>query len=302
MMAPDSPQGQPYAVVWRRPVHPHVLPMTHPPPARPAPLIELDDARVWRDGHAALDGGSLYLPVGRHTAILGPNGCGKSTFIQLLTRQLYAAAHADGRPPVRILGEHLWDVRAIRSQLGIVTGAMHDDLLSVPGLDVHDVVLGAFDARLAPPGEAVDPGHSAAADAALARVDAAHLGGRDYATLSTGEARRVLLARALVHAPMALLLDEPAAGLDVVARARLLQILRRLAAEGVTLLLVTHHAEELLPEIGHVVLLRAGRVVADAPRAQALTAPLLSLAFGAPLRFVDGEVPAFALEAELANA
>jgi iron complex transport system ATP-binding protein len=112
----------------------------------------------------------------------------------------------------------------------------------------------------------------------------------------------VLLARALVHAPLALLLDEPAAGLDVVARARLLRTLRRLAAEGVTLLLVTHHAEELLPEIGHVVLLRAGRVVADGPRAEVLTGPLLSLAFGAPLRFVDGEVPDFVLQAESAGA
>ncbi|MGY1408411.1 ABC transporter ATP-binding protein [Luteimonas sp. A611] len=275
--------------------------MTHAPPASPA-LIELDDARVWRDGHAALDGVSLRLPLGRHTAILGPNGCGKSSFIQLLTRQLYAAAHADGRPPVRILGEHLWDVRTIRSRLGIVTGAMHDDLLSLPGLGARDVVLGAFEARLAPPDEEVDPARLAAADAALARVDAAHLGGRDYVTLSTGEARRVLLARALVHAPMALLLDEPAAGLDVVARARLLQILRRLTTEGVTLLLVTHHAEELLPEIGHVVLLRNGRVVADGPRAKVLTGPLLSLAFGAPLRFVDGEVPAFVLEAEPVGA
>lgn len=275
--------------------------MTHAPPANPA-LIELDDARVWRDGRAALDGVSLRLPLGRHTAILGPNGCGKSSFIQLLTRQLYAAAHADGRPPVRILGEHLWDVRTIRSRLGIVTGAMHDDLLSLPGLCARDVVLGAFEARLAPPDEPVDPARLAAADAALARVEAGHLGGRDYATLSTGEARRVLLARALVHAPMALLLDEPAAGLDVVARARLLRTLRRLAAEGVTLLLVTHHAEELLPEIGHVVLLRAGRVVADGPRAEVLTGPLLSLAFGAPLRFVDGEVPDFVLQAESAGA
>src|SRR5690606_4898915 len=188
------------------------------------------------------------------------------------------------------------------SRLGIVTGAMHEDLLSVPGLDVRDVVLGAFDARLAPPDEALDPGRLAAADAALARVDAAHLGGRDYATLSTGEARRVLLARALVHAPMALLLDEPAAGLDVVARARLLRILRRLAAEGVTLVLVTHHAEELLPEIGHVVLLRAGRVVAEGRRADVLTGPLLSLAFGAPLRFVEGDAPAFLLDAEHACA
>lgn len=272
--------------------------MTVHAPASIPFLIELDDARVLRGGRAALDGISLRLPLGRHTAILGPNGCGKSTFIQLITRQLYPLAHADGQAPVRILGEHLWDVRAIRSRLGIVTGALHEQLLSLPELTTEDVVLGAFDARLAPQdADALTPEALARAHAALARADAQALAGRTYATLSTGEARRVLLARALVHAPMALLLDEPAAGLDVVAHDRLLRTLRRLAREGVTLVLVTHHAEELVPEIGHVVLLRDGRVVADGPRDEVLVPVLLSHAFGAPLRLREGERPAFEVEA-----
>src|SRR5690606_21485298 len=163
MMAPALPQGQPCAPAGAArfiPIDPSMTQATLSPPA----LIELDEARVWRDGHPALDGVSLRLPQGRHTAILGPNGSGKSSFIQLLTRQLYAAAHADGRPPVRILGEHLWDVRAIRSRLGIVTGALHEDLLSLPGLAARDVVLGAFDARLAPPDDEVEPARLAAAD------------------------------------------------------------------------------------------------------------------------------------------
>ena len=253
-------------------------------PDAPPPLIELDAASVLRGGRRALDAVSLRLPQGRHTAILGPNGCGKSTFLQLLTRQLYPLAHADGRPAVRILGEHLWDVREIRSRLGIVTGALHEDLASLPELQVEDVVLGAFDARLAPlPADEATPAMLAHAAQALARVDASRLAGRAYATLSTGEARRVLIARALVHAPSALLLDEPTTGLDPVARQRLLQSLRALARNGVTLLLATHHLEELVPEIGHVVLLRDGRVIADGPRAQALNDAHLSQAFGAPL-------------------
>ena len=259
-------------------------PMSSPLPISPPPLIELDAASVLRGGRRALDAVSLHLPQGRHTAILGPNGCGKSTFLQLVTRQLYPLAHDDGRPPVRILGEHLWDVRVIRRRLGIVTGAMHDDLASLPELQVEDVVLGAFDARLAPlPADDATPAMRDQAAQALARMDASALAGRAYAALSTGEARRVLLARALVHGPSALLLDEPTTGLDPVARHRLLQSLRALARDGVTLLLATHHLEELVPEIGHVVLLRNGRVLADGPREQVLDDAHLSQAFGAPL-------------------
>ena len=266
-------------------------------PDAPPPLIELDAASVLRGGRRALDAVSLRLPQGRHTALLGPNGCGKSTFLQLLTRQLYPLAHADGRPAVRILGEHLWDVRAIRSRLGIVTGALHEDLVSLPELQVEDVVLGAFDARLAPlPADEATPPMRARAAQALARVDATGLAGRAYATLSTGEARRVLVARALVHDPSALLLDEPTTGLDPVARHRLLQSLRALARDGVTLLLATHHLEELVPEIGHVVLLRGGRVIADGPRAQVLDAVHLSRAFGAPLA-LDAQGRATVLDA-----
>ena len=267
-------------------------------------LIELDQARVLRDGRTALDGVSLRLPQGRHTAILGPNGCGKSTFIQLLTRQLYPLAHLDGRPAVKILGQSRWNVATLRARLGIVTGAMHDELLAVPGLGVRDVALGAFEARLAPQDDETPPPAvwQEQAHAALVRVEADHLADREYATLSTGEARRVLLARALANAPMALLLDEPAAGLDVVARAGLLRTLRRLAREGVTLVLVTHHAEELIPEIGHVVLLHRGRVLADGPRGEVLVPELLGRAFGAPLRLEDGEAPRFVLEAAGADA
>jgi len=252
-------------------------------PHSPA-LIELDHASVRRGDQLALREITLRLPAGRHTAILGANGCGKSTFIQLITRQLYPLAHADGRPAVRVLGEHLWDVRALRTRLGIVTGAVHDDLMSLPRLKTEDVVLGAFEARLV----GLEPDHvtetmRAQAAEALARVQATHLSGRAYNSLSTGEARRVLLARALVHHPEALLLDEPTTGLDPVAREHLLASLRQLARQGVALILVTHHLEEIVPEIKHIVLLREGEVVAEGPRETLLQEDWLSRTFNAPL-------------------
>jgi len=253
-------------------------------PDAPA-LIELDRASVRRGERLALREITLRLPAGRHTAILGANGCGKSTFIQLITRQLYPLAHADGRPAVRVLGEHLWDVRELRTRLGIVTGVIHDDLMSLPHLNTEDVVLGAFEARLA----GLEPEHITAAmrtqaAEALARAQATHLSGRAYNSLSTGEARRVLLARALVHRPEALLLDEPTTGLDPVAREHLLAALRQLAQQGVALILVTHHLEEIIPEIRHIVLLREGEVVAEGARETLLQEDWLSRTFGAALR------------------
>ncbi|WP_337243917.1 ATP-binding cassette domain-containing protein [Luteimonas sp. gir] len=255
------------------------------PAAQTPPLLDLHDATVVRDGRTVLHALRLRIPAGRHTAILGANGCGKSTLVQLLTRELHPLAHADGTPPVRVFGARLGDVTQLRARLGIVTGRIHQDLLSLPALRVEDAVVAAAYGSIAPVASArVDAALRSAACDALAAMAATHLAGRRYAALSAGEARRVLIARALVHRPEALLLDEPSTGLDVVARAQLLERLRTLAHGGTTLVLVTHHAEELLPEIEHVVLLREGRILAEGPRETMLTDAWLSRTFGAPLR------------------
>ena len=249
------------------------------------PLIELDQAHVIRGQVRVLHGLSLAIAQGQHTALLGPNGCGKSSFIKLITRELYPLARTDGPAPVQVLGQTRWQVDRLRAQLGIVTGDLSGNLADMPGLGVEEAVISGFFASY------VVPAHRDVTDAmrqrarhALELARALPLLGRSYAELSAGETRRVLIARALVNQPRALLLDEPSTGLDLISRQHLIDSMRHLAQQGITLVLVTHHLEEIIPEIDRVILLRAGSVLADGARADVLTSELLSQAYGGPLR------------------
>ncbi|KAF1685377.1 ABC transporter ATP-binding protein [Pseudoxanthomonas broegbernensis] len=248
-------------------------------------MIELDRASVVRGQVRVLHELSLRIEQGQHTALLGPNGCGKSTLIKLITRELYPLARADGTPAVRLFGQARWHVDRLRSQLGIVTGDFGANLAAMYELSVEDAVLsGLFASFVVPPSREVTDEQRERAVEALERAHALPLRGRLYAELSTGEARRVLIARALVNRPQALLLDEPSTGLDLVARGRLLATLDALARQDVTLVLVTHHIEEIVPQIGRVVLMQGGRVLADGPREAILTGARLSRAFDGPVK------------------
>ena len=260
----------------------------------------LGEARV-------LDRLTLSIRLGEHTAILGPNGAGKSTFIKLLTLQLYPLA--DPLPPslagssgelppslagnsgelrrIRVFGQDRWDVFELRSKLGIVSADLHDRFVHgnsngvLTGLDA--VVSGFFATHGLFGHQQVTEAMRRQAAVALERVDAARLARATLDTMSTGEARRVLIARALVHQPAALVLDEPTRGLDVVSRHQVMERVRELARQGTTILLVTHHIDEIIPEINRVVLLRRGRIDRDGAKADVLTGAALSHAFDAPL-------------------
>ncbi|WP_045738341.1 ATP-binding cassette domain-containing protein [Xanthomonas sp. MUS 060] len=249
------------------------------------PLIELDRASVVRGQVRVLHALSLRIALGQHTALLGPNGCGKSTLIKLITRELYPLARIGEEPAVRVLGQSRWQVDRLRNQLGIVTGDLSGHLLAIPGLDVESAVLsGFFASHVLPSHRELTAAMRERAREALQAVQALPLLERPYAELSAGETRRVLIARALVNRPQALLLDEPSTGLDLVARQALLTTMRALAVQGITLVLVTHHIEEIVPEIERVILLRQGQVYADGTPDAVLADAPLSAVFGAPVR------------------
>jgi iron complex transport system ATP-binding protein len=263
-------------------------------------ILELRDATVVLGDARVLDALTLTIASGEHTAILGPNGAGKSTLMKLLALELYPLASDGARgfsraePPVRIFGRERWDVFALRRRLGIVSADLHDRFVhgsadgagwSVRGLDA--VLSGFFSSRGLFAHQEITPAMHDAARTALERVGVAHLAEKPLDRMSTGEARRVLIARALVHGPSALVLDEPTRGLDIAARHRFLEDVRTLANEGVTILLVTHHVEEIIPEIGRVILLSRGRIAADGTKDAVLRGATLGDVFGTTVRIEE---------------
>jgi iron complex transport system ATP-binding protein len=245
-----------------------------------SPLLELRHVRVLRAGRPVLDDFSLVLPHGEHVAIVGPNGAGKSTLLKLLSRECYPAPQPD--TVCRILGRERWNVFELRGGLGIVS----NDLAAAldPTATVRDAVLsGFFSSTSLEAFHDVTQWMHAAATAAIERLGIAHLRDRPLHELSSGEARRATIARALVHDPRALIFDEPSTSLDLAARRDLREAMRSLAGAGVSIVLVTHQLDDVIPEIERVVLLSAGRVVADGPKEQLFTAARLSELFGVPV-------------------
>ena len=251
------------------------------------PVLELTHATVLRSGVRVLHDLTLRIDAGEHTAILGPNGAGKTSLMRVLTLDDRARAAEDGPPALRLLGRNTWDLTELRARFAVVTGDLDARFgleMSggrVPGLDVATSGLlgshGVFSHH------DVTAAMRETGREALARVDALHLAAKPLNQMSAGERRRVLIARALVTRPEVLLLDEPTTGLDFVARQVFMESVARLARAGTTVIIVTHHIEEVIPETRRVVLLSQGRIAFDGPPAAALTAERLGAVYGAPL-------------------
>jgi len=264
----------------------HYLPEEQSPDGEIS-LLKMQGATVIKDGRCILDDLTLEIRPGEHTVILGPNGAGKSSLIRLIARQDYPLARGDGTPPVLLFGESLWNVFELRTLLGIISEELQVAFVNhtLPGRTRGlDAVLSGFFATYGVfPYQKVTETMRQRAYEALALMEAGHLAESYLETLSTGEARRLLIARALVTDPKALLLDEPTAGLDLPARQRFLATLQNIARHGKTIILVTHRVEEIFPEIHRVILLKQGRILMDGKKEETLTSEHLSALFEASI-------------------
>ena len=246
----------------------------------PEPVLRLSGVAVVRDDATLLDAVDWTVAEGERWVVLGPNGAGKTTLLQVA-----AAALFPSRGEVELLGERFGraDLGELRTRVGLSSAALAE---RVPQHEqALDVVVTAAYGVVGRWREAYDDGDVERARTLLGRVGLRAFAERRFGTLSEGERKRVLLARALMTDPELLLLDEPAAGLDLGAREALLRLLSRLAADDAAppTVLVTHHVEEVPVGTTHALLLSRGRVVAGGPVEEVLTAPLLSRAFGLPL-------------------
>jgi len=256
--------------------------------ARNATAIEFENVTIHRDGTPALVDVSFRIAEGEHTVILGPNGSGKSTLIKALTRELYP--RYPDRSRIRLWGRDTWHLFELRSLLGIVT----NDLVQActrPYSALETVLSGFFSSIGIWPNHRVTPAMEQRAMDALRFFDLDHLASRPLTEMSSGEVRRAVFARALVHDPRALVLDEPTNSLDVRAQREVRDAMSRLARSGVTVILVTHHLPDIIGEIGRAILLKSGRIFYDGPKKSALNPERLSALFETDVRL--GEAGGF---------
>jgi iron complex transport system ATP-binding protein len=255
----------------------------------PAEFLSMRNVDIARGQKVVLQDVNLTIATGEHIAILGPNGCGKSTLIKAMTCECYPIVRSGME--MKVYGRDRWEVQELRKHLGVVATELPGERTSVTrGLNA--VVSGFFSSStLWPNLEVTEPMRATAMDA-LGLLGAAYLRDRFVGEMSAGEKRRVMIARALVHRPEMLLLDEPSNALDLAAQRELREILRTVAVgsedhRGTGIVMVTHHLADILPEIDRVVMMKGGRISADGPKMELLRAEKLQELFGVELELTE---------------
>lgn len=237
------------------------------------PFLHLSHVNVARGDNVVLYDINLSVNAGEHIAILGPNGCGKSTLIKTITCECYPLVEEGTE--VRIFGRERWDLTELKKRLGVVSAELPGKpTLTTTGRDA--VITGFFSSSTLWPNLTVTDEMRARADEVLKLIDAESLRDKPVGHMSAGQQRRIMIGRALVASSQMLLLDEPSNALDLSAQRELRSLMRKLAQQGTGILLITHNVSDIIPEIDRILMMKDGRIIADAPRTELLTAERLS--------------------------
>ena len=257
------------------------------------PLIEFKNITVLKNLHTAvLDNVSITIHKGENVAILGPNGAGKSTLIKTITRQHYPVYKEEGFV-FRIWGRDNWNIFDLRATLGIVSNDLqHECDRDVSG---YEIILSGFFSSIGIYNEPVTAEMEMKVDEVLEFLEITHLKNKNMNEMSSGEARRILIGRALVHDPDALILDEPMNNLDLHAHYKFTDILRKLSKTGTSVILVTQNVHDIIPEIERVIFMKNGRIHNDGAKNTVLTDKNVSALFNTPVNIEsrDGYYYAF---------
>lgn len=257
------------------------------PDTEPA-LIEIRDATIYRGSTCVFEHLDLEIAQHERVAILGPNGSGKTTLLKTINRELYPVVNPGSW--VRILGKDRWNVWDLRKHIGVVSHDLQHRY--IPTTTALEVVVSGFHSSIGVHGtlaRQVDKSQLQKAMETMGRLGIAELAATPLKSMSTGQQRRCLLGRALVHEPDTLILDEPTAGLDFAASFDYLDRVRALADTGHNIVVVTHHLEDIPPEVDRVILIAEGKVVADGGKASVLEEARLSAVYGVDIRVVERE-------------
>ena len=247
------------------------------------PILDIRHATVYRGDTCVFSDFSFILQEGEHAVILGPNGAGKSTLLKLLAGGVHPVPLQETH--LRVFGEEGGNVWDARKRLGLVSHDLqHDYLICAEGANV--VLSGFYASNDTYAYQEFSEAQRVRAQAVMKELGVESLAGRRFGHLSTGEQRRFLLGRALVHDPPVLVLDEPTSGLDLKACFQYLDLLRAQIRKGKTVLLVTHHVHEIPPEVERVVLLKSGNILADGPKSNLLTDDRMRELFDCPTKLI----------------
>ncbi|WP_319537966.1 ATP-binding cassette domain-containing protein [uncultured Methanospirillum sp.] len=244
------------------------------------PLFDCRNISICRGKKRVLDSFSLTIPDGEHVAILGPNGSGKSTLIKVLLRELYPMQ--DEKPHTcSMFGQEQWHVFDLRTHFGVVSNDLQFTFTqSITG---KEVLLSGFFSSVGLFNHVVTSEMEKRTEEIAHFLDIDHLMTRYMSDLSSGEARRLLIGRALVHKPRVLILDEPTSSLDLQALHTLRRYLRQIAISGIGIILVTHQIHDIIPEINRVIMMKDGKVFRDGRKEDVMTSAAIGDLFGIPV-------------------